>query len=125
MTRVLVIDDDPHVRLTLSAMLMRFGFDVTVASDGLEGMRLFREVTPDLVVTDIIMPNQEGIATIAQAKQHSPRTPIIAISGGGRIGNSDMLKLARAAGADDVLAKPFLMADLLKVVQRTLAAAAV
>jgi DNA-binding response OmpR family regulator len=121
MTRILVIDDDAHVRLTLQTVLTRSGFEVICASDGAEGLRLFRERAPDLVISDIIMPEQEGMATIKQAKSESPQTPIVAMSGGGRLGNSDILKLARAAGADDILAKPFVLADLITVVQRNLA----
>jgi CheY-like chemotaxis protein len=124
MKRILVIDDDAHVRVTLGAILGRLGFEVVSAEDGREGLELFRKLAPDLVITDIIMPEQDGIATIARAREQSPQTRIIAMSGGGRLGNSDMLKLARAAGADDILAKPFAVADLIAVVTRTLGAAA-
>ena len=124
MKRILVIDDDAHVRVTLGAILGRLGFEVVSAEDGREGLDLFQQLAPDLVITDIIMPEQDGIATIARAREQSPQTRIIAISGGGRLGNSDMLKLARAAGADDILAKPFAVADLIAVVTRTLGTAA-
>lgn len=117
--RILIIDDDPHVRVTLQTILSRSGFDIKAARDGAEGLREFRGWQPELIITDIIMPDQEGVAMIGCIKQESPRTRIIAISGGGRIGNADMLKQAKDAGADHVLAKPFAMQDFLALVRQS------
>jgi DNA-binding response OmpR family regulator len=105
--KILVIDDDPLVQRSIEMILRLGGHQVRTASDGLRGLALFREAQPDLVVTDIIMPDQEGLGTIMAIRKECPRAKIIAISGGGRMGNLDLLKVARELGADDVIAKPF------------------
>ena len=111
--KVLVIDDDHLVRYTLSKILQRSGYDVVTASDGVRGMLLLREEHPDVVITDIIMPEQEGIDTIIQIRRERPSIKIIAISGGGRIRNIDFLTMAHSLGADDVIRKPFEADELL------------
>ena len=111
--KVLVIDDDHLVRYTLSKILQRSGYDVITASDGRRGMLLLREEYPDVVITDIIMPEQEGIDTIIQIRRERPGIKIIAISGGGRIRNIDFLTMAHSLGADDVIRKPFEADELL------------
>jgi DNA-binding response OmpR family regulator len=111
--KVLVIDDDHLVRYTLSKILQRSGYDVVTASDGMRGMLLLREERPDVVITDIIMPEQEGIDTIIQIRRERPGIKIIAISGGGRIRNIDFLTMAHSLGADDVIRKPFEADELL------------
>ena len=105
--KILVIDDDHMVRYALSRILQRSGYDVVTASDGKRGMMLVREELPDIVITDIIMPEQEGIETIGLLRHQYPQMKIIAISGGGRIRNIDFLEMARSLGADDVISKPF------------------
>jgi DNA-binding response OmpR family regulator len=67
---------------------------------------MFRSEKPDLVITDIIMPEKEGIQTITEIRREQPDAKIIAVSGGGRVGNTDFLKIARSLGADDAVAKP-------------------
>jgi DNA-binding response OmpR family regulator len=111
--KILVIDDDHMVRYALSRILQRSGYDVVTASDGKRGMMLVREELPDVVITDIIMPEQEGIETISLLRHQYPRMKIIAISGGGRIRNVDFLEMARSLGADDVISKPFEADELL------------
>jgi DNA-binding response OmpR family regulator len=111
--KVLVIDDDHLVRYTLSKILQRSGYDVVTASDGRRGMLLLREEYPDVVITDIIMPEQEGIDTIIQIRHERPSIKIIAISGGGRVRNVDYLKMARSLGAHEVIRKPFVAEELL------------
>jgi CheY-like chemotaxis protein len=107
MKKILVIDDDAAVCLTLEHLLAAAGYEVVSARDGEEGIRLFRTVQPDLVITDIIMPKMEGIEAILQIKREQPRARIIAMSGGGRIHNTDFLKWAQALGAQSVIAKPW------------------
>ena len=111
--KVLVIDDDNLVRYTLSRILQHSGYDVVTASDGRHGMLLLRDEHPDVVITDIIMPEQEGIETIIQVRRERPGIKIIAISGGGRTGNVDFLSMAHSLGADDVIRKPFEADELL------------
>src|SRR5690348_3840980 len=116
--KILVIDDDHMVRYALSRILQRSGYDVVTASDGKRGMMLAREELPDVVITDIIMPEQEGIETIGLLRHQYPQIKIIAISGGGRIRNVDFLEMARSLGADDVIAKPFEAEELLRRLRR-------
>jgi two-component system chemotaxis response regulator CheY len=73
----------------------------------MRGMAAFRSERPDLVITDIVMPEQEVIQTINEIRSAKPDAKIIAISGGGRAGNTDFLKMARRLGASDTIAKPF------------------
>jgi len=111
---VCVIDDDEHVRATLAEILRRSGYDVVLASDGDVGLQMVETKHPDIVVTDIVMPNREGIETIREIRSRFPNVRILAMSGGGSKSTStDFLELAYALGADDVLAKPFRMAELL------------
>lgn len=117
---VLVIDDSASVRLTVRRMLEAEQFNVITAANGREGVELFRARQPELVITDIIMPEQEGIETILQMRREQPDAKIIAISGGGRIGNTNFLSIARRVGADDTLAKPFKREQLLRVVRSVL-----
>ena len=111
--KILVIDDDHLVRYVLSKILSSNGYEVVTASDGKRGMVVLRDEHPDAVITDIIMPEQEGIDTIIQIRRERPATKIIAISGGGRIRNVDFLEMAQSLGADGVLAKPFEADELL------------
>ena len=116
--KILVIDDDCLVRYTLSRILSSSGYEVVTASDGLRGMTVLHNEHPDVVITDIIMPEQEGIDTILQIRRARPHVKIIAISGGGRIRNIDFLKMASSLGADDVIPKPFEADELLSRLSR-------
>ena len=120
--KILVIDDDHMVRYALSRILQRSGYDVVTASDGKRGMMLVRQELPDVVITDIIMPEQEGIETISLLRHQYPQMKIIAISGGGRIRNIDFLEMARSLGADDVISKPFEAEELLGRLRRVMSA---
>jgi DNA-binding response OmpR family regulator len=105
--QVLVIDDDVAVRQTIALLLEDADIGVTQAGDGKEGLRAFQRARPDVIITDIIMPEKEGIQTITDIRKQDLRVPIIAISGGGRIGNTDFLEIASRLGATVTLAKPF------------------
>ena len=119
--RILVIDDDPVVRGMLAEMLRREGYDVDEAEDGRAGMRRFREQPATLVITDVVMPEQEGLETLMQLRQASPTVKVIAISGGGRVGPESYLNSARTLGANAILAKPFGREELLDAVTKVLA----
>ena len=121
MTKILVIDDDALVRTTLEYLLRDAGYEIATAEDGVRGMAIFRSEQPDLVITDIIMPEQEGIQTIIEMRKAKPDAKIIAISGSGRIGNVDFLKMARSLGAMDIVSKPFNADELLTIVENCLA----
>lgn len=120
MARILVVDDEDLVRLTLRQMLEAAGHVVFEAANGRDGVALQAEQPVDLVLTDIIMPDQEGIETIVQLRRKNPRLKIIAISGGGRMKNMDFLKIAANVGADATLAKPFSTRELTEAVNRCL-----
>jgi len=119
-SKILVIDDDVVVRTAMVQFLADLGYDVVSAEDGQRGMRLFRSEKPDLVITDIIMPEKEGIQTIAEIRRERPDAKVIAVSGGGRIGNTDFLKIARQLGATDVIAKPVDPDDFAARIERCL-----
>jgi CheY-like chemotaxis protein len=123
MAKILVIDDDDVVRETIVQMLEENGHAVISAEDGRRGVIAYLAERPDLVVTDIIMPEKEGIQTIMEIRAERPNAKIIAMSGGGRIGNTDFLKIARQLGASDVIAKPFDPDDFIRRVARCLTAA--
>ena len=113
MTRkILLIDDDVVVLCTLEIVLGDRGYDVVTAKDGVEGLRLFQENPPDLVITDLVMPEKEGIETIIEMRRERPDTKIIAISGGGRTHDGCFLKMAAELGAAAILPKPFMPDEL-------------
>jgi CheY-like chemotaxis protein len=124
MAKILVIDDDVIVRMTIVRLLEEAGHDVLAAKDGLRGMAVFRNTEPDLVITDIIMPEQEGIQTISEMRKAKPDAKIIVMSGSGRIGDTDFLEIAKAGGAMAVIPKPFDMEELLALVRDCLGKAA-
>jgi DNA-binding response OmpR family regulator len=105
--KILVIDDDEMVRDSLATVLRDRGYDVFTARDGYRAMAVFASARPDMILTDILMPEQEGIETIRRIRLENPEIKIIAMSGGGRIIGIDVLDLAKKLGADEVLAKPF------------------
>lgn len=120
MASVLVIDDDEMVRTMLLRTLARGGYEATGARDGLEGLALFREAPCDLVITDIFMPNQEGLATIMELRRCFPAIRIVAISGGGARASLDVLPVAEALGACRTMRKPFTPQEVLAVVRDVL-----
>jgi two-component system chemotaxis response regulator CheY len=117
---ILVIDDDASMRKAIALVLETEGYLVETAQDGNGGVAAFRRTRPDLVITDVIMPEKGGIEAIREMRGHWPGAKIIAISGGGRIGISNVLGTARASGAMDVIAKPFFPDELLSAVERCL-----
>ncbi|MEE4365117.1 MAG: response regulator [Desulfotignum sp.] len=121
MKKILVIDDEPSIRVLLQKMLEREGHTAITASDGDEGMQLFEQTRFDLVITDIIMPGKEGIEIIMEITKKYPDIPVIAISGGGFNAPRSYLNIALAAGAAAVLEKPVEKDILLSHVQKMLA----
>ncbi len=122
MARILVIDDDHAVRLTLQLILERAGHEVICAADGDLGLRAVASAVPQLIITDIIMPNKQGVEMIMAIRADDATTPIIAMSGGGRVGNDDLLEMALRVGADEVLAKPFEREEMVAATHRLLSA---
>jgi len=118
MAKILVIDDDSRMRRLVARILAGENHEVVEAANGKSGMVQFAASRPDVVVTDLLMPEQEGIETIRELRRIAPSVRIVAMSGGGG-GDNDMmfLGMAKALGADAVLAKPFRADELLRAVQ--------
>lgn len=108
MARILLIDDDESFRKMLRLTLVKMGHDVVEAAHGKAGAKLFREKPADLVMTDLVMPEQEGLETIQEFRRAYPAVKLVAMSGGSRNLNAkDMLVIAKLFGAERTLTKPF------------------
>lgn len=116
MASILVVDDEDLVRFSVRQMLEDVGHTVKEAADGVEGIAQLQGCAFDLMITDIVMPRKEGMETITEAKQLQPDLRVIAISGGGPVGQFHYLELAKQFGADAVLAKPFKKQELIALV---------
>jgi CheY-like chemotaxis protein len=122
MAHILVIEDDSMLRSMLHQMLEHEGHDVLVAEDGLEATRLYQKQTNiDLIVTDVLMPEKDGLEVIMDIRNQMPHVKIIAISGGGRISHTDYLIAARRLGAHKTLPKPFARQELMDSINSLLA----
>lgn len=102
----------------LLSTLRRAGYTITIASDGAEGLGRAKEQFYDIVVTDIVMPDKEGIETIIELRRNCPETKIIAMSGGGRVRADDYLMLAKKLGASATIAKPFSGTEFLRLLEK-------
>jgi DNA-binding response OmpR family regulator len=112
MTRILLIDDDDSVRTMLRLNLTQFGHTVIEARDGKEGVEKFGASGATLVITDIVMPEKEGLEVLMELRKAHPTLKVIAMSGGGRVSAVDCLHMASLLGAVKVLTKPFAMDEL-------------
>lgn len=117
--RILVIDDDYEVRMTISENLRESGYEVLDASNGAVGIQLMDKIGfPEIVITDIIMPEKEGLETIMEIRQKNPEVKLIAISGGGRTTAGDFLEMARKLGAHASFPKPVDMDKLEATIEK-------
>jgi len=122
-SRLLLIDDDPHLREVLAMALAQAGHTVMQAEGGRQGTQLFRATPADLVITDLVMPDREGLETIVALHREWPALPIIAMSGG--VPHSAVyLAMADKLGASRTLAKPFAPSVLLRAIEELLAPSA-
>jgi len=122
MARILVIDDEEQIRTVLVKSLEHEGYQVMDAPNGKDGMEIIREEPFDLVVTDIVMPEKEGIEIIVELRQYFPETNVIAISGGARNLKAEVvLKTAKILGVHYTLFKPFEIEEFLDTVKHVLA----
>jgi len=112
MSLILVIDDDEGIRSLLRNLLEREGYEVMEAGNGKVGLKLLRENGADLIITDLIMPEKEGIETIRELRRDFTDVKIIAISGGGAIGPETYLQMAKSMGAHRVFGKPFQLKEI-------------
>jgi two-component system, chemotaxis family, chemotaxis protein CheY len=120
MAHILMIDDDEVLRATIRKVLERAGHRVTEAENGDVGMRIVQGETPDLVITDLLMPEKEGIETIQELREGFPEIPIVAVSGAGGVEEGGPLLDAQLFGADATLSKPFSVEVLVETVDRLL-----
>ena len=120
MPNILIIDDNEDLRDTLVVLLQDEGYSTTVAPDGADGVRAFTEARPDLVITDVVMPDTDGIETIRTIRSLDPNARIIAMSGGSLISNDYYLRMAKSLGAMAILSKPFEVEELVKLIRNCL-----
>lgn len=121
MSRILIIDDEQPIRTLLRMLFEREDHEVVEAQNGNDGLSLYREHPADLVITDLIMPEKEGIETIMDLRREFPDAKIIAISGGGDIGvANDYLPIAKAMGVERIFSKPLGLTEMLDAVREVL-----
>jgi DNA-binding NtrC family response regulator len=121
--RIMVVDDDAGIRRVLHILLSRAGYQVSQARDGVEALRLWRDTGSDLVITDLHMPEKDGIEMIVELLSYSPDLRIIAMSGGGQTKRLDLLGNASLLGAVHTIEKPFTLTEMMSTVRRVLSGA--
>ena len=120
MARILLVDDNVELLALAAQHLRNAEHVVTTAGDGNEALRLVQDNAFDLVITDVVMPDKEGLETIMELHQKNRTLKIIAMSGGGYVAPEDYLSMARSFGAAQTLAKPFSGEELLAAVESVL-----
>ncbi len=120
---ILVVEDDDGMRAVVRVALEQAGCRVTTAANGVEATRLLEDERFGLVLTDVLMPDKDGIEVISELRRRFPELPVIAMSGGGRLPRDGYLAIARHLGAHAILQKPFTVDELLATVDRLLAPA--
>ncbi len=121
MLKILIIDDEASIRHLLAELLEKNGYTTMTAEDGAQGLNLFKTHRPDLTITDLIMPEKEGLELIREIKALDPAAKIIAMSGGGMAQPETYLKLAERFGAQKTFSKPINMKLLLSFIKEALA----
>lgn len=117
MKDILIVDDYLEFRRMLSRLLESAGYRVREAENGAEALQMHRSAPADLIITDILMPEKEGLETIRELRREYPDIKIIAMSGGGQAGTGTYLNLAEKLGASRTFIKPFEVLDLLEAVK--------
>jgi CheY-like chemotaxis protein len=118
--RILIIDDEASIRKPLQIILERAGQEVVSAANGSEAVRLWRQLAGDLVITDIHMPEKNGLETIIELRQIAPHPRILAMSGGDLNPRVDVLGDATLLGASRTISKPFTLEEMLRAVEEVL-----
>jgi len=121
---ILLIDDEPRMREMIRGMLESEKFEVIEAPNGFVGLAQYRRHKPALIITDILMPEKDGIETLREIRKLDPDAKVIAMSGGGRAKYIDFLAIAQEFGATEILEKPFRREQMLAAVGRALRGAA-
>jgi CheY-like chemotaxis protein len=120
MKHILLVDDDDLSRGAVHKMLERSGYDVHSTGIGQEALTWYRREPADLVITDLIMPDTDGLEMIQELRRINPAVRVLAISGGGRVDAEEYLSVARKFGAVEVLSKPFTAPELKQAVEAAL-----
>jgi CheY-like chemotaxis protein len=120
MPGILIVEDDNDLRTMLKVSLTRRKFTVLEAENGKEALTHFKPSVTDLVITDLIMPDEDGLKVIMRIRELKPSIKIIAISGGGKAGPGSYLNLAKALGADAIYSKPFSVNDMIFKIEKLL-----
>jgi CheY-like chemotaxis protein len=118
---IVVVDDDPTIQMIASELLREDDHAVVCAADGDEALRVLASMPADLMVLDMLMPNKDGIETLIEARKLYPDLRILAISSGGSMGPSELLRMAKAFGADETYCKPLRLDTFVETVERLLA----
>lgn len=120
---ILIVDDEAELCEVMDQVLSSQGYKVARAADGLEASRAIAHEHFDMVITDLIMPEKDGIQLISEMRKKHPEVRIVAMSGGGHVPREQYLRIARGLGAHAVLEKPFTNQALLDLVSQTLSPA--
>lgn len=112
MPGILIVEDDGDLREMLKVSLQRKNYTVLEADNGKDALRRFKPHVTDLVITDLIMPEEDGLKVIMKLRELKPSIKIIAISGGGKAGPGSYLNLAKVLGADAIFSKPFSLSEI-------------
>jgi DNA-binding response OmpR family regulator len=118
--RILIIDDDQDLTSSLMEIMLEEGYEVDIANNGREGIRKQSQNPYNLIITDIIMPEEDGLEVIMWVKKTDPNTKLIAISGGGYFDSREYLIMAKELGASVILCKPFEISTLVASVKKLL-----
>jgi CheY-like chemotaxis protein len=118
MPGILLVEDDKELREMLKLSLLRRSFKVQEAENGKDAINHFKPLVTDVVVTDLIMPEEDGLKVLIKLRELKPSIKIIAISGGGKVGPGSYLNLAKALGADAIYSKPFSINELIEKIEQ-------
>jgi DNA-binding NtrC family response regulator len=118
---ILVVDDEPGIRELLSLMLEAAGHTVITAEDGMQAPKVLANNSVDIVITDLLMPERDGLEFITEVRRKFPKVRIIAMSGGGHIARDSYLRIAKNFGAHVLLEKPFSQSAVLGAIEAVLA----
>jgi DNA-binding NtrC family response regulator len=118
---ILIVDDEPGIRELLGIMLESYGHSVVTAEDGIQAPKVMATRPIDVVITDLLMPERDGLEFITEVRKKYPKVKIIAMSGGGHVARESYLRIAKTFGAHYLLEKPFNQSDVLGAVETVLA----
>jgi DNA-binding NtrC family response regulator len=118
---ILIVDDEPGIRELLGIMLESHGHSVVTAEDGIQAPKVMATRPIDVVITDLLMPERDGLEFITEVRKKYPKVKIIAMSGGGHVARESYLRIAKTFGAHFILEKPFNQSDVLHAVETVLA----